>query len=194
MEYLNIQMKKWASRLCDDLRLTPNQSNEIASSIFGEIKSLSLPVKKEIENSTPIPIKARLDELIAFQRWMDFVDSMKMPKPEVIRAQVITQNYICFVYLKETWFEILLQHLHQNSSTYKSCSFLLSEPIKLLRHGISHGNWKYKDDFSGLEYWNRKDRSSPYDYKQVDGQELDFWQSLSRTVAYASFLAIIDNT
>ena len=194
MEYLNNQMKKWASRLRDDLRLTPSQSNMIASSIFDEIKNLSLPVKKEIENSTPIPIKARLDELLAFQRWMDFADSMKIRKPEVIRAQVITQNYICFVYLKETWFEILLKYLSQDTATYKSCSFLLSEPIKFLRHGISHGNWKYKDDFSGLEYWNRKDRSSPYVYRQINQQELDFWQSLSRTTAYSSFLAITNHT
>lgn len=189
MEILDIQMNQWSSRLRDDLGILPNESQSLASTIEKEVSRLSLSEKDEIRNSSPISVNIRLDELVAFQGWMDFANTQRR-NPVIVRAQVIAQNYICFVYLKETWFEVLHKFMPEESATSKSCAFLLSRPIRFFRNAISHGNWKYKDDFSGIEYWDRKDQSSPYTYSEVSQQELDFWQILSRVTAYATFLSL----
>jgi hypothetical protein len=192
MESLDIQMQHWSSRLRDDLNILPKDSQYLASIISKEVKNLPESSKNQIIESSPVPIETRLEELIAFQRWMDFAGTHKN-NPVIVRAQVITQNYICFVYLKETWFEVLRKHLLEESTTNKCCNFLLSNPIRFFRNAVSHGNWQYKDDFSGIEYWDRKDKSSPYTHWMVNKQDLSFWQSLSRVTAYASFLAFVEH-
>ena len=189
MPALDAQMEQWSSRLRDDLNISPDQSRRFASSIEEEISKLSVSAKDEIRCLSPVPVKNRLEELIAFQDWMDYAGTRKHI-PAIVRAQVITQNYVCFVYLKETWFEVLRKFMSEESVTGKSCAFLLSNPIRFFRNAISHGNWKYKDDFSGIEYWDRKDKSSPYTHLEVNQQELNFWQTVSRVTAYASFLGL----
>ncbi len=189
MEILDIQMNQWSSRLRDDLNVSLEHSRRFASVVGEEVSKLSTSAKEEIQHSSPVPVKNRLEELIAFQGWMDFAHTQKH-NPVIVRAQVITQNYICFVYLKETWFEVLHKFMPEESATSKSCTFLLSRPIRFFRNAISHGNWKYKDDFSGIEYWDRKDKSSSYTHLEVGQQELEFWQTLSRVTAYATFLSL----
>jgi hypothetical protein len=149
-------------------------------------------LKEILKISSVIPIKNRLDELIAFQGWMDA--SLKVNNPNITRARVITQNYICFVYLGESCFSILKKNLPGGSPTRKACQFLTDNPIRAFRNAIAHANWKYIADYSGIEFWARKGSgtSEPMVKWEVNQTALDFWQALSRTVAYVTFTTLLE--
>ncbi len=125
---------------------------------------------------------------------MDFASNVTS-NPGVTRAQVITQNYVCFVYLSEAWFRELCKIAGSGTVTKKCCKFLTDNPIRAFRNAISHSNWCYKSDFSGIEYWARKgsDANEPMVKFEVSQSELNFWQTLARCTAYTSYLSIIDS-
>lgn len=110
MEYLNEQMRRWSSRLRDDLMILPPASNRLASAISVEVAGLSAEAKQRIRDTSLIPLETRIEELQAFQGWMELVRQSDL-LPVVVRAQVITQNYICFVYLGEACFKVLSKEL-----------------------------------------------------------------------------------
>jgi hypothetical protein len=185
------QMQPWGTRLRDDLGLSALQAGELASCISKEVAALTPSQRDQLRLMSPIPASYRLAELTAFQAWMDIARGA--PHPAVTRAQVITQNYVCFVYLKESWFEVLHQVMSPNTATVACCAFLLSEPLHRFRNAFAHGNWRYLSDFSGLEFWARvKGRGTTEVRSEVLQLELDFWQALSRCTAYASLLTLAD--
>jgi hypothetical protein len=93
-------MAKWrlVGELVSEVNLSENDSLKLATRIASDVRFLPREAKVEIKDASPVPIRDRLRELQAFQAWMDLIGQSKVPAP-VIRAQVITQNYICFVYL-----------------------------------------------------------------------------------------------
>jgi hypothetical protein len=191
MNHLDNQMRLWSKKLQDDLKISVTSSERLASTIFQEVSNLSKTQKESLINSSIIPIQNRLDELTAFQSWMDFASNTRN-NPGVTRAQVITQNYICFVYLSEGWFRELRKAVASGSTTKQCCKSLTDNPIRAFRNAISHSNWCYKSDYSGIEYWARKGDSpdEPVTRFEVSQSELNFWQSLARCVAYASYLSV----
>jgi hypothetical protein len=132
-----------------------------------------------------------MDELKAFQGFMVFANNIKN-NPFITRAQVITMNYICFVYLGNGLFKRLKSIFYSKSVTGKCCRYLLDNPIRAFRNTIAHGNWKYLPDFSGIEFWSQKgsDNNEPHVKFEVLQQDLSFWQALARCTAYSSYLAL----
>ena len=191
MDQLDLQMRNWSSRLRDDLDVLPPQSNCLASTIAREVSALLPEAKQRVKDNTPIPLDARLDELTAFQSWMDSIHGSD-PNPAVVRAQVITQNYICFVYLSEACFSALMRELPSGSTTKKCCKFLTNNPVRAFRNAIAHSNWKYLPNFDGLEFWAKKGADPNEQPAKFQGRqlELSFWQALARCCAYASFLSL----
>jgi hypothetical protein len=192
MEYLNKQMQQWSARLRDDLRIGPPESNQLATTIAREVASLSSIAKTEVKDASQIPLEKRIEELVAFQGWMDIVHTARDPRPAVVRAQVVYQNYICFVYLGESCFNVLKKALPSGSTAKKCCQFLTDNPVRAFRNALAHANWRYLPDFSGLEYWARKgaDLTDSLVRFEVAQQDLSFWQALARCTAYASFLSM----
>ena len=119
---------------------------------------------------------------------MDAVHDLQAA-PGVVRAQVIYQNYVCFVYLGEACFRALRQIAPSGSNAKKCCKFLTDNPIRAFRNAIAHANWDYNDDFSGIIYWARKgsDPSEPMSRFEVAQHDLQFWQALARTVGYVTY-------
>ncbi|HEX8947493.1 MAG TPA: hypothetical protein VF790_00955 [Dissulfurispiraceae bacterium] len=151
MKKIDSQMQYWSRRLIDELLLDEEESKKLATTIAAQVRWLPTAAKQEIRNSSPFDIRKRYDELIAFQSWMDIVNSS--PKhPAIVRAQVIVQNYICFVYLNETCFKVLRKYLPNNCTAKKCCNFLINNPVRAFRNAIAHSNWCYKDDFSGIKF------------------------------------------
>ena len=189
MEHLDEQMRQWSTRLRDDLKIGPPQSNQLASTIAGEVASLPDEVKQRVKDASQIPLETRIEELVAFQGWMDLLKASELP-PVVVRAQVVYQNYVCFVYLGESCFNVLKSELPSGSTGKKCCRFLTDNPVRAFRNAVAHANWRYLPDFSGLEYWARKgaDRCEPVVRFKVSQQDLTFWQALARCTGYASFL------
>ncbi|MGH7916142.1 MAG: hypothetical protein ACREQE_01635, partial [Candidatus Binataceae bacterium] len=107
---LDAQMARFSDRLTSQIKLTPEMAKTLASSIAADVRFLSLEEKLAIKSYSPVPIADRLSELEAFQGWMDFAHGIKNIKknPYLTRAQVLTQNYICFVYLPEGCFRAAL--------------------------------------------------------------------------------------
>lgn len=188
MRHLDKQLREWSGKLQSDVKISEGDSRKLATTIAEDVGRLSPKSKAEIKHASPVPILARYEELIAFQSWMEIVHS-STPPPPVVRAQMITQNYICFVYLNESCFSILGKHLPDGTASKKCCKFLISNPVRAFRNALAHSNWCYKDDFSGLRYWSRKgaERKEPLSEFEVSSGELNFWQTLARGVAYAAY-------
>ena len=189
MDYLDKQLREWSGKLQSEVKISAEDSCKLATAISKDVRLLIPEIKEEIERASPVPILARHEELTAFQSWMDIVHSSYSSTPPVVRAQLIVQNYICFVYLNESCFSILKKHLPDGSASKKCCSFLVSNPVRAFRNALAHSNWCYKDDFSGLRYWSRKgaEQDEPLSDFEVSSGDLNFWQTLSRGVAYAAY-------
>ncbi|MEX2670816.1 MAG: hypothetical protein WD294_01770 [Phycisphaeraceae bacterium] len=188
MMRLDEQMQIWSPRLRDDLKLPALDSNQLATTIAAQVAALPKDAKARVTAASPIPLANRVEELRAFQGFMDLVHDTPDRHPAVARAQVVYQLYICFVYLGEPCFKVLKKELPGGSTAKRCCRFLTDNPVRALRNAVAHGNWRYLPDFSGLEYWARKgDENTPVVRFEVPQQELNFWQALARCTAYASY-------
>ncbi len=189
-ERLDEQMKTFAAALTSDVRLGVEETAKVATTIAAEIRFLDSSSRTSVLDASPVPLAARIDELVAFQAWMDLASGA--PDPAVVRAQVIVQNYVCFVYLGEACFRALRKASKAGSVTRRCCEFLTNNPVRAFRNAVAHSNWTYVPDFSGLVFWARKgdDKSEAMSQFEVTQAELAFWQALSRTVAYAAYTSL----
>jgi hypothetical protein len=191
MVHLDRQMQAWSSRLRDDLKIGPPENNQLATTIAKEVASLSEEAKQRLRDASEISLATRIEELIGFQGFMDHVRKHDA-SAAVVRAQVVYQNYICFVYLGESCFTVLRKELPSGSITRKCCQFLTDNPVRAFRNAVAHANWRYLPDFSGLEFWARKgaEPTEPMARFEVSKRDLGFWQALARATAYAAFLSV----
>jgi hypothetical protein len=188
-QQLDEQLAKWSDRLTSAVKITASESRKLATNIALEVRFLPQDAKASIIGASPISLSDRVNELIAFQGWMDIVRRSPSKSSHVVRAQVITQNYICFVYLPESCFRALSKAAPTGSVTRRCAQFLSDNPIRAFRNAIAHANWTYRDDFGALIYWARKGSGvdEVMEKFEVPQDELSFWQALSRCVAYAAF-------
>ncbi len=186
---INEQMGEYSRRLMHELGLAPDVASKLATHISADVRFLTLEQKTEIRAASPIPIQDRIQELIAFQGWMEMASGIQ-GDPRVTRAQALTQNYICFVYLPESCFRVLSKVSKPGSAARKCSRFLSNNPVRAFRNAVAHANWTYRSDFKAIVYWARKgnDPTEPLQRFEVDEETLNFWQKLSRCVAYAAFL------
>jgi hypothetical protein len=186
---LDDQMAAWSARLVADVRISDGDSHKVGTKVASEIRFLPASAKAEIVATSPVNLRDRLQELQAFQGWMDIIATSANVSPFVVRAQVITQNYICFVYLPESCFRIISKSLPSGSVGRKCAKYLSDGRVRAFRNAVAHANWCYRSDFGGITYWARKssDMAEPLSQFEVLQEELAFWQALSRCVAYAAF-------
>jgi hypothetical protein len=191
MRHLDAQVSKYSTLLVSEVGLDPAIADRLATTVAAELRFLSVEAKAEILASSPVDVAARLDELTAFQSFMEQVHAAK-PHPAFVRAQVLYQNYVCFVYLGEACFRVLAKSAPTGSASRKCSRFLTDNPVRAFRNAIAHGNWTYKSDFTGLVFWARKgsEPSEALSQFEVSQNELNFWQSLARCVGYAAYLHV----
>lgn len=185
---LDAQFHKWQVRLLDEIKVPKETASKLATTIAAEVRFLDTTTKQEIVDASPVELSDRLEELQAFQGWMDLA-SEHGKNPVIRRAQVICQNYICFVYLPEACFKVLSKKAPAGSATQRCARFLTDNPIRAFRNALAHGNWCYRRDFSAIEYWARKgdNPNEAMSQFEVVQEDLYFWQALSRCIAYASY-------
>lgn len=194
MYILDKQLAVFKDRLYNEIGLDLDAVKKIATVVAADIQFLSASAKNEIKKSSPIPFSDRLEELIAFQSWSEFATSIKN-KPEITRASVITQNYICFVYLKDACFEAVSKHANPDSVAAKCSAYLSRGAVRDFRNAFSHANWRYNKNCTGLDCWVLEDarsESGSMRYFEVSQNDLNFWQTLSRGVAYAVYEQLRD--
>lgn len=188
---LDRQLRAYSSALRDDIRIPLEAANSLATVFAGELSAINPPELQEAATGGCVEPQVILLELIAFQRWMDYANR-NAGHPEIVRAQVITQNYICFIYLQENLFRNLRRLLPSDSVCRKCCRFLTDNPVRALRNAFAHGNWAYKEDYTGLRYWARKGNAEDEHMVEwlVSQTELGLWQALARSVAYVTYTIV----
>jgi hypothetical protein len=187
-QHLDTQMQSFSARLTSQVKLTPAMAAKLATTIAADVRFLSSEQRAEIRAASPVPISDRLAELQAFQGWMDLTHTVS-DNPFVTRAQVLSQNYICFVYLPEACFRALSKACPRGSAAKKCAQFLINNRVRAFRNAIAHANWTYRADFGAIVYWARKgtDTNEPLERFEIEQNDLSFWQALSRCVAYAAY-------
>lgn len=188
--HLDNQMKAYQYELTSLVKVGPSMADRLATSIASEVRFLAPQKKQAIREATPVKLSARLDELGAFQQYIDDVHNSGLDKlPQFVRSQVIVQNYICFVYLSDSCFTELRKGSEPGSTLRKCTKYLTDNPIRAFRNAIAHSNWTYAKDYSSLIYWARKgaEADEPLVKHTVNNETLAFWQALSRCTAYAAF-------
>jgi hypothetical protein len=189
MQHLDRQLAAFRARLCNEVGLKAEDADKVATMVAADIRFLPVEAKAEIKAASPVPLSARLEELIAFQSWSDFVTSVR-GNPAMTRASVIVQNYICFVYLKDACFEVVARRAAPESVAARCAEYLSRGVVRDFRNAFSHANWRYNATFTGLECWvleDARNRSGPMRHFEVSQEDLNFWQALSRGVAYATY-------
>ena len=185
---LDAQMRPFAHRLTAEVKLSDDVAGKLATSIAADVRFLSPADKTSIKGASPVLLNDRLAELSAYEGWLNY--SRGIQNPFVGRARVVTQMYICFVYLPEACFRILAKTAPSGSATRKCAQFLSNNPVRAFRNAFAHANWTYRPrDFGAIVYWSRKgsEPDEPLETFEVEQKDLDFWQALSRCVAYAAF-------
>lgn len=189
MKHLDEQLAVFRDRLCSEVGLKSNEAGKVATLVAADIRFLPIEAETEIKAASPVPLSARFEELVAFQAWSDFATSVRN-SPAITRASVVVQNYICFVYLKDACFEVVAQRAPIGSVAARSAEYLSRGAVRDFRNAFSHANWRYNATFTGLECWvlqDVRDRSIPMRHFEVSQADLNFWQALSRGVAYATY-------
>lgn len=186
-------MSQWKESLEDSVGIERDFTNKIASLMHEEIVSIPKDKREELFwlLSDPIPVENRMEELRAFQGWMDIANNL-LKNPCVTRAQIIVQNYICFVYLNDSCYKKLKKYVYSGSVAKKCCNYLINNPIRAFRNAMAHSNWKYSDDCSKIIFYAKKGDSKiePMVEWEVSNADLAFWQSLARCTAYTAYLTI----
>lgn len=185
---LDQQMKLYSPFLRDELRIGPVESNALATTLAQEIMAIPKGEIRPLVSGDTMMLSDRINELVAFQSFMDLAHA-NPGHPGLARAQVITQNYISFVYLGDACFKVLKRCTPSGSVTKRCCKFLTDNPVRAFRNAVAHANWKYKPDFSGLLFWARKgsDPNEAMAQFEVSQNDLGFWQTLARCVAYVAY-------
>ncbi len=148
---LDVQLGRYADQLRGEVKLALSEAGKVATLIAAEVRFLDAGAKTQIINASPVPLKDRLDELAAFQAWTDQALVAKS-NPAIARAQVLNQNYVCFVYLPEACFNALRRTAKPGSVTRLCCKYLTDNPVRAFRNAIAHANWTYSPDFDSLVY------------------------------------------
>ena len=185
---LDKQMAVFTEKLIKDIKVTHGVANKLATTIEKEMRLLKADELNLFYSASPVNKKYRYEELIAFDGWMRYSSSFK-GNPYVVRAQVAYLNYICFVYLPESCFKVLMKIAPEGSATRNCSKFMINNPIRAFRNAIAHSNWNYRDDHKAIIYWARKGDNigEPLHRYEVEQEELDYWQHISRCVAYVAF-------
>jgi hypothetical protein len=155
----------------------------MATAIHSEVRAID---EQALRGSLPISPERYAEEMEAFQAWMNFAAEHR-ENPVLVRAQVMTELYVAFVWLHGSLMRPLSERVDETTVFAAVWRFFDDGQRRHLRAAIAHGRWTYTRDFKGLELW--MSRSERLELQQAD---LDAWQMLSRGVAIAALLALTE--
>ncbi len=97
---LDRQLQK-AHLATESPKLSDATWRQLATTIHGEVSSLDDMTTNRLRQSIVIPPERYVEELTAFQAWMDFARS-NSGNPPIVRAQVMTELYVAFLWLHDS--------------------------------------------------------------------------------------------
>jgi hypothetical protein len=168
-----------------------SQSGSLASSMHREIASLDDVATNQLRRALLVPPERYSEELDAFNKWMEIAHS-NSGNPIVVRAQVMTQLYVAFVWLRDSVLAPAKEAVGTGTVLDAVVDFLRTGDRRRLRNAVAHGHWCYKPDFSGLECWAKPQQRGAHERFEISGDDLERWQALSRGTAIAVLLALTE--
>lgn len=161
----------------------------LATTIHEEIAGLEETVTNQLQLSVLIPPDRYVEEITAFQAWMDIAYA-NAGNPAIVRAQVMTELYVAFVWLRDSLMKPIAAAASDQSAFAVVERFISSGLRRTLRNAVAHGRWCYLPDFSGLECWAEPTQGQPHERFEISQTDLDAWQLLSPGAAIAALLAL----
>lgn len=161
----------------------------LATTIHHDVVSLGPTTMQQLRADLLIPSDRYVEEMEAFQAWTDIAKA-NSANPVIVRAQVITELYVAFVWLRDSVMKPAAAAVPDGSALGIVEGFLSSGQRRLFRNAIAHGRWCYRTDFSGLEYWARPNNGQSHQRFEISQEVLGAWQVLSRGTAIAVLLAL----
>lgn len=151
--------------------------------------TLSETVINRIRTTIPIAPETYREEMEAFQQWNNLaLLDQHQRNPILVRAHVMTNLYVSFVWLRDSVLGPVCEELPEWSALRAVRDFLGSGERRRLRNAIAHGRWTYLPNFDGLECWDGR----PLTRFTVQDGDIDDWQLLSRGTTIAVLLAMTD--
>ncbi|MDA8400147.1 MAG: hypothetical protein M0008_08895 [Actinomycetota bacterium] len=162
----------------------------LATTIHEEITGLDDTLTNRLRLSVLVPPERYAEELAAFQAWMDIAQA-NANNPAIVRAQVMTELYVAFVWLRDSLMKPIAAV--DDQTTFAAVEhFFSSGRRRTLRNAIAHGRWCYLPNFSGLECWAKPGCGQPHERFEISTADLEAWQLLSRGTAIAALLALTE--
>jgi hypothetical protein len=192
MSFAHLDQQLSAVRTAEDVPpLAHDVWGSLATTVHNEVTALSEEVHNKIRVSLLIPPERYAEELTAFQAWMDIARA-NAANPAIVRAQVMTELYVAFVWLRDSLMTPVAAHASEDSVVRIVHRFLSTDRRRLLRNAIAHGRWCYLPGFRGLECWAEPSRGKQHERFEILQGELDSWQLLARGTAIAALLALTE--
>ena len=183
---LDKQLAAPSAQVCG---LSVRSRSHLATEIYSEVVAMSEAKLNVLRLSIAIAPEAYLDEMVAFEAWMDLARASTAPP--VVRATVMTELYVAFVWLRDALLDPLRKALNPQSITASVIDFLRSDERRALRNAVAHGRWTYLPDFSGLEYW---DGRPTLVRREIEQSVLNDWQMLGRGLIISVLLALAESS
>ena len=190
MTYVNLDRELALARQAHQHpELADDVWRSLATTIHSEIAALDESTINRLRQTIMLPPERYVEELTAFQAWTEIAQSHK-DNPVVVRARVMTELYVAFVWLRDSVVKPTAATLAPGSALRCVEQFLSNGQRRHLRNAIAHGRWCYLPDFTGLEYWAEPSRGQPHERYEIANSELGAWQVLSRGTAIAVLLSL----
>jgi hypothetical protein len=203
MKTLDEQFRPYAPRTVEVLKIPYEQANSLATTIFQEITHADdAQLLSDLEGSSPLSLKHRLFFFENYQIWEGFIaPKLTCPSSHVLPAErvsnsfhemlAIIQIYVSFVFAGDGLFQVLAKKAPKNSCVRKCSHYIRENPLRALRNAVAHGNWHLVYPNS-LRYWARKgpDPNEPLTQFDATADDMNFYLSLTRCVAWATLLSI----
>jgi hypothetical protein len=181
------KLATFSSKLRDDLKISPPESNALASAIRAELRAADIASLPTLAGDSPLALRDRFHEINQLLSWLEQSSSM-----ENQYGQFMALNYFCFVYLGQTCFTVLRKELPPQSIARRCCTYLTDNPVRAFRNALAHGNWRLTLDRSAVDFWARKgsDPTEPLTRFRFSEDDLHFSQYLAAATAYAVMLVL----
>lgn len=163
--------------------------SRLATSIYDEVAPLDERAVNELRLSMLVPPERWVEELAVFQSWTT-IAHLNEGDPAIVRAHVMTELYISFVWLWDSLMKPAAAALSTQSCLARLERFLGSGRRGTLRNAVARGRWAPMPDSGGVECW----AELTYGYQRVEigRADLEAWQMLSRGAAIAVLLALTE--
>ncbi len=184
---LDARLARFSTKLRDDLKIMPPESNAVASTIRSELSKLDPKLLPTLTGESPLGLTDRLHQLKLLLNWLE-----QTQDTDNSYGQLISLNYICFVYLGDACFNSFRKELPKGSVTQKCAEYLSDNPVRGFRNAFAHGNWRLTADRSAIDFWARKG-SDPNEVLcrfRFTEDDLHFAQYLAVATAYAAMMVL----